>query len=47
LAGYLRYLDSVSEYHEALKQHFLPIVFGNATIREVDWALAPRHRHRD
>jgi ABC-2 type transport system permease protein len=47
LAGYLRYLDSVSVYHEALKEHFFPIVFSDATVREVDWTLAPRHHHRD
>jgi ABC-2 type transport system permease protein len=47
LAGYLRYLDSVSVYHEALKAHFFPIVFSDATVREVDWTRAPRHHHRD
>ncbi len=47
LNGYLRYLDSVSAYHETLKRHFLPSVFSSATVRDIDWANAPRHRHRD
>lgn len=47
LAGYLRYLDSVGAYHEALKRHFFPVVFSSATIRDVDWTAAPRHHHRD
>lgn len=47
LDGYLRYLDSVSAYHEALKRHFFPIVFSTATVRDVDWTAAPRHHHRD
>jgi ABC-2 type transport system permease protein len=47
LDAYLRYLDSVSEYHEALKRHFFPIVFSDKTVAEVDWRSAPVHRHAD
>jgi ABC-2 type transport system permease protein len=47
LRGYLAYLDSVAEYHEALKRHFFPVVFSDATVAEVDWSAAPVHWHRD
>jgi ABC-2 type transport system permease protein len=47
LDAYLRYLDSVADYHEALKRHFFPIVFSDKTVAEVDWSAAPKHRHRD
>lgn len=43
----LRYLDSVAEYHEKLKQHFFPVIFWDRTVGEVDWNAAPRHVHRD
>jgi len=47
LDAYLAYLDSVAAYHERVKQHFLPVIFSDATVAEVDWAAAPRHQHRD
>lgn len=46
-AAYLRYLDSVAAYHEALKRHFFPVIFSEQRVSDVDWALAPRHAHRD
>lgn len=45
--SYLAYLDSVAVYHEQLKRHFFPVVFGEKTVGDVDWTTAPRHRHRD
>jgi ABC-2 type transport system permease protein len=47
LRGYLAYLDSVAAYHEALKRHFFPVVFSDATVAAVDWSAAPVHTHRD
>ncbi len=47
LQSYLAYLDSVSAYHESLKEHFFPIVFGNQTVADVDWSAVPRHSFRD
>lgn len=47
LIAYLRYLDSVAAYHESLKRHFFPVIFSARTVREVDWASAPRHHHQD
>lgn len=47
LAAGLAYLDSVAAYHEALKRHFFPVIFGNHSIAEVDWTAVPRHHHRD
>jgi len=47
LDAYLMYLDSVAAYHEKVKQHFLPVIFSEATIAQVDWAGVPRHRHLD
>jgi ABC-2 type transport system permease protein len=47
LAGYLAYLDSVARYHEALKRHFLPVIFSDQTVADVDWTAVPRHHHRD
>jgi len=47
LDAYLAYLDSVAVYHEQLKQHFFPVIFTDATVAEVDWSTARRHRHRD
>ena len=47
LDAYLAYLDSVAAHHERVKQHFLPVIFSDATVAEVDWTAAPRHRHRD
>lgn len=46
-SSHLAYLDSVAAYHERLKRHFLPVIFSSATVREVDWASAPHHHHRD
>lgn len=47
LLAHLSYLDSVADYHERLKRHFFPVVFSEAPIRDVDWSVAPRHRHVD
>jgi ABC-2 type transport system permease protein len=47
LDAHLAYLDSVAEYHEALKRFFFPAIFGEATVSDVDWASAPRHRYAD
>lgn len=47
LASTLRYLDSVAAYHETLKHHFMPAIFWDRTIGEVDWNAVPRHTHRD
>lgn len=47
LDAYLRYLDSVADYHESLKRHFFPVVFSEMTVADVDWTAAPRHRHAD
>ncbi len=46
-ASYLRYLDSVAEYHEALKRHFFPVIFSDQRVSDVNWSLAPRHQHSD
>jgi ABC-2 type transport system permease protein len=47
LTGHLAYLDSVAAYHEALKRHYLPVIFSEQTVADVDWTAAPRHFHRD
>ena len=47
LPGHLAYLDSVASFHEALKRHFLPVMFREPTIAEVNWRNLPRHDHRD
>jgi ABC-2 type transport system permease protein len=47
LAGHLAYVDSVAEYHEKLKQHFLPVIFSDQTVADVDWRAAPVHVHQD
>jgi ABC-2 type transport system permease protein len=47
LAGHLAYVDSVAEYHERLKQHFLPVIFSDQTVADVDWRAAPVHVHWD
>jgi ABC-2 type transport system permease protein len=47
LAGHLAYVDSVAEYHERLKKHFLPVIFSDQTVADVDWRAAPVHTHWD
>jgi ABC-2 type transport system permease protein len=47
LEAYLDYLDSVAAFHEQVKRHFLPVIFSDLTVGEVDWSAAPRHRFRD
>jgi ABC-2 type transport system permease protein len=47
LEAYLAYLDSVAAHHETLKRHFLPVIFSDRTVAEVDWQAAPRHHFRD
>ncbi|NOT45594.1 MAG: DUF3526 domain-containing protein, partial [Acidobacteria bacterium] len=47
LPAYLAYLDSVAAYHERLKQHFLPVIFSDRSVGEVEWSEAPRHEHWD
>lgn len=47
LRAHLAYLDSVAAYHERLKRHFLPVIFGNHTVGAVRWDAVPTHRHRD
>jgi ABC-2 type transport system permease protein len=47
LQSYLGYLDSVAAHHEQLKRHFLPVIFSDRTVHDVDWNAAPRHRYRD
>jgi ABC-2 type transport system permease protein len=41
------YLTSVAAFHEDLKRFFWPVVFSERTVREVEWARAPRHSYRD
>jgi ABC-2 type transport system permease protein len=47
LQSHLRYLDSVHEYHDRLKQFFFPVIFARRTVGEVDWSAAPAHRFAD
>ena len=47
LPGHLAYLDSVASFHEALKRRFLPVMFREPTIAEVNWLDVPRHDYRD
>jgi ABC-2 type transport system permease protein len=47
LRAYLAYLDSVAAYHEAVKRHFLPVIFRDATVADVNFADAPKHHHQD
>jgi hypothetical protein len=30
-----------------LKQHFLPVIFSDQTVADVDWRAAPVHVHWD
>ncbi len=47
LPAHLAYLDSVASFHEGLTRHFLPVMFREPTIGEVDWRHLPRHDHVD
>jgi ABC-2 type transport system permease protein len=47
LQAHLAYLDSVASFHETLERHFLPVMFQEPTIAEVNWRTLPRHDHRD
>ncbi len=47
LRSHRGYLASVSAFHEELKRFFLPVIFSNQPVTEVDWAAAPAHRYRD
>ncbi len=47
LTAHLAYLDSVAGYHERLKQHFLPVIFSDRTVAQVDWSATPVHVHQD
>jgi ABC-2 type transport system permease protein len=47
LPAHLAYLDSVARYHEQLKRHFLPVIFSDRTVGQVDWHAAPVHVHQD
>ena len=41
LASHLAYQQSVRAYHETLKRYFLPAIFLNTAIADVNWAGAP------
>jgi len=45
IESHLAYQQSVRDFHEALKRYFLPAIFLNHTIDDVDWASAPVHTH--
>jgi ABC-2 type transport system permease protein len=47
LESHFAYLDSVGAYHDALKRHFFPTIFSDASIEQVQWQSAPRHVFRD
>jgi ABC-2 type transport system permease protein len=46
LGTQLAYRDSVIAYHEALKRHFYPHVFGGSRLAALDFAAIPRHHFR-
>jgi ABC-2 type transport system permease protein len=46
IASHLAYQQSVRDYHEALKRYFLPAIFLNHSIAEVDWTAAPVHDYQ-
>lgn len=43
LDSHLAYLDSVAEFHEALKQFFFPAVFDNRPVSAINWSAMPAH----
>lgn len=47
LPAHLGYLDSVAVFHATLTRHFLPVMFREPTLAEVDWSGTPRHDHHD
>lgn len=47
LPAHLAYLGSVASFHAALTRHFLPVMFREPTLAQVDWSGTPRHDHRD
>jgi len=47
LDSHLAYLDSVSAFHESLKQFFFPAVFDNRPVSAIDWTAMPTHDFTD
>jgi len=47
LTSHLAYLDSVATFHATLTRHFLPMMFREPSLGEVDWSGTPRHDHHD
>ncbi len=47
LQSHLNYLESVRNYHRAIREYFYPFIFRDAETDEIDWQNLPKHEFFD